>query len=144
MKILLTSARKKIATVWFLVSGLLFLILFIQTVTGKYGSHIVDVWGWFSQGVIPGLSLIVGVMVIGRDESKFLMVEKHYYNISYYSSIFYLSVLFLTLFLQPLAITYTGRSGYSYLMLSNIYIAPIQGIVVAAIGIFFAKSTNKI
>ena len=55
------ECRKKLALVWFLFGGFLVLLVIGQSLAGKFGEHLRDVWRWFLPTLLPTLSLIVSV-----------------------------------------------------------------------------------
>jgi hypothetical protein len=58
-----TKAQKKLIVLWCLVSAIVFIIYFVQTLTGKYLDNISEVWEWVLQFVIPPLTLMIGVLI---------------------------------------------------------------------------------
>jgi len=130
------SSQKKISKVWFLGAGLIFSIIFLQTVFGRYEDKVIDAWSWALPTVLPTLSLILGVFlneINSNHESK--VIDKFYYSITLYLSIFYLIIILLILLLQPL----TNTSLIQLMKTSNIFLGPLQGIVAASVGLFFVK-----
>ena len=59
----LISARNNLASLWFPISFLIFIILLLQTIFGKYGDKVDDIWSWYLQTISPTLSLILSVFV---------------------------------------------------------------------------------
>ncbi|MBE99790.1 hypothetical protein [Flavobacterium coralii] len=140
MKIQFESAKKRIAILWFTFAAVVFLILFLQTVKGKYESNITEAWGWYCQNILPSLSLIVSVFIFDSTNGtvRNRSVEKFHFNIAFFLSLFYLLVIIGVILSQPFAKT----SPIVWLQQSNIYLGPLQGIATGAIGIFFIKRSN--
>jgi hypothetical protein len=74
------------------------------------------------------------------------LVRRHFLSLSVGLSIFYLFVLFLSVFAQPL-LTVEGTEVVTkrieFIETSSIWLGPIQGLVVAALGVlFFLKDTG--
>jgi hypothetical protein len=135
-RLLLEDARTTLSRIWFIGSGVNFLILLVQSLLGKYGSDTQQVWSWFIPSVVPTLSLVItvlGVGAMGKKENRF--VKTQFVDLAKYLSIAYMCVLFLTIVaasLRPPAI--------DVLLLSNAWLGPLQGLTVAAIGyLFIAK-----
>ena len=135
----LDTAKKRLATVWFLGGGLLFLVFILQTLFGRYIDEEKEAWGWFLPNVMPTLLLIVGAL---RLEGKGEAVDNFTYLIAFYLSIFYLVIVSLTIFLNPISQQYSERSPLQLLQLSNLFIGPLQGMVSGSIGWFFIKSKS--
>jgi hypothetical protein len=130
----LDDARTSLSRIWFLASGLNFLILLIQSLFGKYGSDTQQVWSWFVPSVVPTLSLVITVLGAGATEKskekRFVKIQ--FFDVARWLSAAYLTVLFLTIVagsLRPPAI--------DVLVLSNAWLGPLQGLTVAAIGYLF-------
>ncbi|MDB4991652.1 MAG: hypothetical protein JWN04_6830, partial [Myxococcaceae bacterium] len=54
--------KRRLATLWFSVSGFLFVLVLAQSVSGKWGTQVKDAWSWLFPTILPTLSLIVGVL----------------------------------------------------------------------------------
>jgi len=133
----LEQARNSLAKVWFIGAGLVFLILVVQSILGKYEGSLQEVWAWFVPIVVPTLSLMLGVMgatalTEGGDKRR---VKNFFYKLSSQLSLFYLSILTATILLEP----FSNTPGVKLYSLSNYWLGPIQGLVVAAISILFAS-----
>jgi hypothetical protein len=59
----MAACQCRLAVLWFGGATLPFLLLFAHTTLGKFGSDVVEAWGWFSQTVVPTQGLIVGALV---------------------------------------------------------------------------------
>jgi hypothetical protein len=137
----LERARLKLARLWLVGAGLIILILVAQSIFGKYGSEVPDVWEWALPTIMPTLSLIVAVLGIGALESKSAKasVRKTFLEISVTLSGGYLALILITILAEPL----TNSEPLSLYKLSSLWLAPIQGLVTASIGIvFFTKTEN--
>jgi hypothetical protein len=143
----MTSAafsRKVIATLWFIGALLLFSILIVQSLFGKYGSRTEEAWGWFLPTVMPTLSLIVGVLVseaTGRNRSsKSGEVATFMFLLAIGLSALYLMLVVLVLLLQP----FTGLSPIEVMKRSNLWLGPLQGLVSAVLGVFFLRGERGV
>jgi len=133
----LESARNSLAKIWFIGSGIVFLILMVQSILGKYESSLQEVWAWFVPTVLPTLALMLGVIGAGAlmpDQDK-RKVKQFFFSLSKYLSLFYLLILTLTILLEP----FSNIPGIKLYNLSNYWLSPIQGLVVAAISVLFAS-----
>jgi len=136
----LERARSRLSAVWFIGSGVTFFLLMIQSLVGKFGSDTQQVWSWFVPSVVPTLSLMISVLgasALGQAEKR--RVQFTFYRIALWLTIAYLLVLFATL------IAASARPpAIDTLLLSNAWLGPLQGLVVAAIGfLFISKHSAK-
>lgn len=139
MKTSFEKAKRNLAMPWFIAGALLFLIMFLQTIGGKFEDKNIEAWGWFTQNLIPTLSLIITVFVADSNtEIVDREIEKFYFNLALGLSIFYLFVLLSVLLAQPFA----GKGIIPWLQSSSIYLGPFQGLVTAAVGMFFLKKSK--
>jgi hypothetical protein len=137
MNVSWNKSKKKLAILWFLFSSTIFFLLLAQTILGRYGDDIEQVWGWFLPTIMPTLSMITGVLIIDVVKKKKLdqEVDRFFFRLSFTLSFFYLFTVILTILLQPFA-----AYDYAELMeLSNLWLAPFQGLVGASLGVFFVS-----
>lgn len=146
----LDRARWKLARIWFGFCGVVFLILIGQSIGDVYGEDVLRAWGWALPNFLPTLSLMVSVFAADAlrprsdDEAQ---VRKNFLQLSYYSSIFYLAVFLFTILSPPLALSVRGNvdeRAIDILELSNLWLAPLQGLVIALVGVlFFLKEVKS-
>jgi hypothetical protein len=131
------KCKRMLAVLWAVGILGLYLIILIQTLFGKHEDHINDVWGWLLQCTIPLFSLIIGAFSFStfNPESDTARIDKFSFRLSYFLSVFYLIVILAIIISQPLS----GKPLWELGSNSNIYIAPLQGIVSGAVGLFFSK-----
>lgn len=133
-----------LAGIWFLGGGLLFVILAGQSLTGYYEPRTEDAWGWFLPTVMPTLSLIVGALVAdyrkaaaeGRDSPK--PSAGPIFWLGALLSVFYLIAVSAAVLLQPLL---QESSPLVLMQRSNLWLGPLQGLCIAAIGFFFQSKS---
>lgn len=131
------KAKRILASVWFLMAGLLFVIVFIQTLSGYYGDKVSEAWAWLLPTIMPTLSLIIAVLVSDsvqvtpetRDVSRFIFV------LAISLSTVYLLAVMIVVLCGQLTLT----APLELMKTANLGLGPLQGLVVAAIGIFFVK-----
>lgn len=139
MKISFENAKRKLSQPWFVAAAILFIIMFLQTIGGKFEDKNVEAWGWLTQNLLPTLSLIIAVFVTESSvESMDKEIEKFYFNLAFGMSIFYLCIVVGVLLSGP----FSSKGLIEWLQSSSIYLGPFQGLVVATIGIFFIKKSN--
>lgn len=130
------KCKKNLALLWFIASGLLFLLLLFQSFAGKHGETAAEVWSWLLAAILPTLSLMLGAFVadFGKAQED-RQVDRFLYRLTYGLSLFYLLVIALIFLVQP----NTGQPIVELLKLSSVYLTAFQGLVAAALGVFFVK-----
>ena len=137
----MTTAKKRIATIWFCFGGFLFIILFLQTLSSYYGDKVSEAWSWFLPTIFPTLSLITAVFVsdaIGKN-SFIQSVDRFYYFLTIALSLVYLLGISLVFLSGPL----TEANPIDIMKSANFGLGPLQGIVIACMGIFFVKKEKE-
>jgi hypothetical protein len=130
--------KRRLATVWFALSGVIFLLLVVQTVMGHYGSKATDAWGWFLPNVMPTLSLIVAVLVLDQMGKSVhtRTADRFLFRLAIGLSCAYLLLILLSILIQPFA----PLPPLELMQQSNLWLGPLQGLVAAALGAFFVKA----
>lgn len=135
----LSQAKKRLALLWFPASGFLFLLVMLQTAFGHYGEHWRDAWSWLLPTIVPSLSLMIAVFTMDlKDEGADRQVERFALNLCFGISVFYFAAVALTILLGPMAEQY-GATSLDLMTESQLWLAPLQGIVSAVLGWFFIK-----
>lgn len=139
----LDAARSRLARIWFSGAGFVFFVLMVQSLFGKYGGDTQQVWAWFVPCVVPTLPLMISVLgagALGSSERHYL--RRNFFELTQGISVTYLIVLFLTVVAASINVP-----AVDTLAMSNVWLGPLQGIVVAAIGYIFiskhALDTDK-
>lgn len=136
------TAQKRIAATWFIGAGFLFLIFVLQSVLGKYGADTTKAWNWLLPAIMPTVSLITAVLVTelnSPDTGK--MSDRFLYKMAIISSGIYLGILYLMVFLSPFV--EGDKTPLEILESSQLWVAPLQGVVVAILGAYFVKPRSK-
>lgn len=131
------TAKRRLATVWFIGTGVLFIVLMLQSMLGNYGTGTEEVWNWFLPNVVPTLTLVVGVMVsdaLGRSEDTG-DVDRFIFRLAFWLSIGFLLALSLPVFIAP----FSELPPPQLLKSSLLWVVPLQGLVSAALGAFFVN-----
>jgi hypothetical protein len=148
----LETVRWRLAAIWFGASAVIFLILIGQSLGGVYGDELQRAWGWALPNIVPTLALMVSVFAADalKPYSEGTAVRKNFYLLASGLSVFYLAVFLLSLLAQPLLeyLSPQPHGGVSarvqLLETSNIWLGPLQGLVVGTLGIlFFLKEDQK-
>ena len=137
-KLALDVCQRRLMLVWAVGTALVFFLLLIQTVNQLYGETVARAWGWFLPTVVPTLSLIVGAIAYqARRPGRRRRIDRTAFVTSFALSVFYLALVLATPLLRPLS----GYTPLEFLSLSNLWLAPIQGLVGLSLGAFFTSST---
>lgn len=133
------KARRWLGLLWLGSALVLFLVIFLQGLTGRYGehgAHLKDAWAWFLPTVLPTCSLIVGVWFADRKRGRREKpAERFRFWVALALSAFYLLLVWLTLFGQ----VYSDLSVLEMFQLSHLWLAPAQGLAAAALAAFFRE-----
>ncbi len=135
MQVSWEKCKKSLAMVWFSGSGIIFLLLIIQSNTGRYPGFTSEVWEWFLPTIMPTLSLIIGVLVLDASEksSNIKTIDRFLFRLSLSLSIVYLVVVAQTILIKPFTLT----PALDLMKQSNLWLGPLQGLVAASLGAFF-------
>lgn len=140
MRIPSDQAKKRLAIVWFVGGGVLFLLVVVQSLLGHYGKLTEDFLAWFLPTIIPTLTLILGVLVsdaLGQSETGG-SVDSFIYRLALALSIFYLITISLIILVQPWTDPFLDNLD-RLIKNSNRWIIPLQGLVSAALGAFYVS-----
>jgi hypothetical protein len=128
--------RVQLAKIWVVWACLLFLFLAYRSMIGGYGDGADGVWRWFLPNLMPTLALIVTVDTFDVGNATATSAGANTtHRFAQGLSIVYLLLLTAPIVLEPL------REGNTlpFLMQSNLWLGPLQGLVTAALGFFFVK-----
>ncbi len=136
------ASKWTLAAIWLIGAGGVFLLLVAQSLLGRYEPATQEVWGWFMPTVMPTLSLIVGVLVAdrraagrkvrGKDAAG--SVDSLFFRLGAGMSVLYLLLVALSVLVQPLL---PQTSPLELMHRSSLWLGPLQGLTVAALGVFF-------
>ncbi|RWX49698.1 hypothetical protein VT98_10174 [Candidatus Electrothrix communis] len=142
MRILVADSQRRLVFIWFTGSGFLLALLLLQTFFGQYGSEAREVWGLMLPTFVPTLFLIIGTLLAdatsSADPEASVTVDRFFFRLADFLSIAYLATVVLIILLSP----FSKLSQPELIKLSNLWLAPFQGLVTAALGAFFV-SKNK-
>jgi hypothetical protein len=134
----LAKARKRLATLWFILSALIFTIFIFVTNVQVLPAGESDAWGWFLPTILPSLTLMLSVFVAqtlgGDDDEK--VIDGFVFKLAFCVSLFYLLILLYVL------LSYSRQEDgdlLSYYKKYNTMLAALQSFVSACLGIFFTN-----
>lgn len=139
-------ARNVLLRTWLIGTLILFLILIIQTLSGTFeittdagvANQAQKVWGWFIPLVFPTLALMFSVVGLSATSKQPIgtSFKKGFYRIVLFLSFLYLIIVALLILLWPM---FKYENPLDVFNLSNLFIGPFQGLLVAAIGYLFSN-----
>ncbi len=142
MRIPVVDSQKRLMFIWFTGSGFLFALLLLQTFLGQYGSETREAWGLMLPTFVPALFLVVGTLIAdatgSADPGETVTVDRFFFRLSEFLSTAYLATVILIILLSP----FSTFPQLQLIKLSNLWLAPFQGLVTAALGAFYI-SKNK-
>jgi hypothetical protein len=134
----LSEARDRLTRVWLIGTAVPAVTLIAQSILGKYGDAVREVWSWFIPFVVPTIALMVGILggaaFGGREHRR---VRRSFYEIALWLSIAYLVVLAMTIFLEP----FSPTGSVALFAISSYWLTPFQGLVIGALGYLFTSET---
>jgi cytochrome bd-type quinol oxidase subunit 2 len=137
----------RLAQLWLIAGGVVFGLLMIMSMTPKFGQEeraVQDAWGWFLTSMMPSLALIVGVLVSDATVAapqRIKAVSVTHFRLAFGLSAFYLFVVMLTIAASSFPTVPNARRGVEMLRMSQVWLGPLQGLVSAALGIFFVRAS---
>ena len=140
----LRKAMWWLAGTWFVGAGLCFVVLVGQSQVGLYDSDTAAVWGWFLPTVMPTLSLIVGSLVADyrkvpvRASERAKPTAGPVFWLGVALSAFYLLLLGTTIAMASIQVE---AAPLGLMQRSNLWLGPLQGLCVAALGFFFQSKS---
>lgn len=134
------SAKRRLGVVWLILGGALFFLLFSQSIFDKYGDDDSAVWQWFLPTIVPTFALIMAVFGVDALETippeKKRVIDAFYYWLALGISVAYLLVVAGTLIGASVV---PEVPNIAILRRSQVWLAFVQGLATAAVGIFFIK-----
>lgn len=128
-------AMRQLATVWFAGAGLLFVLLFGQTLFDRYGDRAKEAWDWFAAVLLPVVTLIAGAFFSARADAGHdaRRVNRRLYGITLGMSVLYLAAVLATVLLSP----FSPLSPLDLMASSKLWLELFQGLLATALGVFF-------
>lgn len=131
------KCKKRLSLLWFSGAGLIFLLVFFQSIFGHYSGRTAAAWSWFLPTVMPTLSLMIGILVADTfgPAKPDKNIDPFIYKLAQSLSAAYFMVVLATITLQP----FSAVPPLELLAMSNLWLGPLQGLVTGSIGAFFVK-----
>jgi hypothetical protein len=138
-RISMAQCKTRLTTIWFAGSGVVFALIFAQTIGGRYGDHVNEAWSWLLPNIMPTLSLITGVLVadsLGKS-IQIKSVNRFLFHMAFWLSGAYLLTITLTILLWPIT---NELEPLTFLQKSSTWLAPFQGLITGLMGAFFIQN----
>ena len=136
----LAHARSRLAVVWLTSAALIFGLLILQSLLGKYDNRAQQVWSWVLPTMMPTLTLML--TALGADalnaEPAGSHVKKSFVRIAFWLSLAYLCLILLTILIEP----FVATESLDLFNLSNLWLGPFQGLVASTIGLVFLSKRS--
>jgi hypothetical protein len=137
----LAHVRSRLAVVWLTSAALIFGLLILQSLLGKYGNRAQQVWSWVLPTMMPTLTLMLSAL--GADalnaEPAGSYVKKSFFQIAFWLSLAYLFLILLTILIEP----FVATESLDLFNLSNLWLGPFQGLVASTIGLVFLSKRSS-
>lgn len=132
----------RLALLWFAGAGILFLLLFVQSILGRYGERSGEVWEWYTSVLVPVLTLIAGAFFYDRSSASTRSdsVKPMVFQITFWMSVLYLVVVNAAILLSPLS----PMSPLELMEMSELALGVLQGAMMAALGVFFVSKGTEV
>jgi hypothetical protein len=134
----LEKCRNRLIAIWGGSFLFLVLLLFVQTIFGKYGEKNSEVFGWLIPLTVPTLSLMLGVLVADKQAgtaSQGVKADPTIYQIAKWLSVVYFSIIGLAFLVEPLV----PYSPLDLMSMSKPFLGLFDGLITGVIAFFFVK-----
>lgn len=130
-------AKKRLGVTWLILSAIILLIFIAWTIGSPlFADKATVAWNWLLPIIMPTLSLVIGIFVVDTNtQTPNKVVDVFIYRIAICLSVFYLMLILFIIMLYWVS----SDSIFIVFGKSNLFLGPIQGLVSAAIGVFFYK-----
>lgn len=136
MLVLLADTRKKLLWLWLGFTAVLVLLVFIQTLAGKYEAIEGQAWGWIFAQILPGLVLLATAVLLNKNASKIVMRATFW--AVYFGALAYLLLVSITLLALPAATVHWSIE--EYFGQSYTWLLPFQAVLLILFGwLYFRK-----
>ena len=139
----LDTVRTRLAMIWLIGGGVIFLLLVVQSLMGRYEDNTKEAWEWLLPSVMPSLGLILTVLGYSAMDPNFgtSVVRRLFATIATALSVLYLSLILLTVLIQPIAAP-DSTKALELMRTSNLWLGPLQGLVASAMSVLFVAKKD--
>jgi len=115
------------------------IILILRQLDGFYGTDAKEVWSWFSQFVLPALTLLAGAWTVAASASEQKQIDNTVvFWVAVAMSVFYILLLYVVIGKQPTS----ALPWQEQFKQSALFLGIIQGLVIGVLGKFFIESNR--
>jgi hypothetical protein len=133
------NAKSWLSVGWFCAVAPLVIILVLRQLNDFYGGDAKDVWNWFSQFVVPALTLLGGAWTVSASPTDDKQIDRPMvFWIAVVLSLFYIALLYVVIGMQ----TWSSMPWQEQFKQSALFLGVIQGLVIAVVGKFFIESAR--
>lgn len=133
------GAKLWLSVGWTVAMAPLVIILILRQLDGFYGTDAKEVWSWFSQFVLPALTLLAGAWTVAASSSEQKQIDNTVvFWIAVAMSIFYIVLLYIVIGKQPTS----PLPWQEQFKQSALFLGIIQGLVIGVLGKFFIESNR--
>jgi cellobiose-specific phosphotransferase system component IIC len=132
------QAKSWLSIGWLIAVGPLIVVLVLRQQNGFFGNDAKDVWSWFSQFVLPALTLLGGAWTVSTSPNDQKAIgNKFVFSVAVTLSIFYLALLYLVVASQV-----GSAQPVNQLKDSGLFLGIIQALVIGVLGKFFIENSR--
>ena len=135
MLVLLKNIRKKLLVLWAGFSIPVLLLVFTQTIMGKFGEIVGEIWIWVAVNLLPVLALLFIGVIQNKHGDK--VIQRFVFRIILGFSILYLILLLMTQL--GLSARSVEQSIHSYFMQSYKWLVPFQLLLISVFTLLFYR-----
>jgi hypothetical protein len=130
------AAKMALSLGWLIAAAPLIFVLVLRQQSGFFGTDPKDVWGWFSQFVLPALTLLGGAWSVTVSPNDAKPIDNPLvFWVAAALSLFYLALLYLVI-----ANLVGSQHPLVQLKDSSLFLGIFQGLVIGVLGKFFIES----
>lgn len=135
MLVLLADTRKNLLWLWLGFTAFIILLIFVQTLTGKFEGVEFIAWLWAFINLLPALTLLLIAVLLNKNASK--VVLKTIFQAIFWACLVYLTFVLMTLVGLPIATL--NWSIEAYLGKSYQWLIPFQLILIVVFWLLYFK-----
>ena len=138
----MATYRYILALIWIIGALGLFCVIFLSSINGPLSTDPAAGWQWLLPNIMPTLSLIASSYFV--PDLKLVKVGGSRSLAQFFQFAVALSVFYLFAILATIGAWAFRESGslIDWLLLSNFWLGPLQGLTAAVIGIFFVQKVE--
>jgi uncharacterized membrane protein len=138
--------RTRLTLLWFIGACLIFSLMVLQTLNGRYADHSQEAWTWLLPNLAPTMGTILAGMAYNAldPHRSRTVVRTVFYMLSFWISLFYMLLVLLTILIAPTQPEgVTGKGAVELMHRANLWLGPLQGLVATALGLLFGSKKKQ-